>query len=315
MEEYLGIIGNNKQCPQDEVLAFQVRLQLLVHRTVELRDKQSLDRYKAQVEAPDGCSASRESLPAPFYLKAVEAELQAIRNSIPPELHREGKYLRLKQSARLLTVVLSTGIVMAHALYVEISIYEAIHPVNSDGTSTAQPGATTTAGYERLECHWRSLEAIKAWFELLFSMPPPTLVGFSFPFWAQGMRCLVTLHRLSTCRDPSWDRQAVRDRVDLAVVLDQVAGFIGRARAEIGETTNDTILAQMARVVRNFRDWATTRLGPAAQREEAPHSNTMNTEPGGFSVSGFYDMIPDETEMMMQWFTGENDAWLGSLFQ
>lgn len=97
MGEHLSIIGENKQCPQDEVLALEVRLQLLVHRTIELRDKQNLERYQAKMEASNGASALREPLPALFYLKPVETELQAIRDSIPPELQREGKYIWSRQ--------------------------------------------------------------------------------------------------------------------------------------------------------------------------------------------------------------------------
>lgn len=91
MEEYLGMLGRNKQCPQDEALALQVSLQLVVQRTVELRDKQNLERYQAEIAASDASSTSKQPLPASFYLKAVEKELQAIRDSVPPELQREGK--------------------------------------------------------------------------------------------------------------------------------------------------------------------------------------------------------------------------------
>lgn len=209
--------------------------------------------------------------------------------------------------------------------YAELSIYETIYPVNSDASSsTAQPDATTTVGFQRLECHWRSLESIKAWFGILLSMPPPFLIGFSFPFWAQGMRCLVTLFRLSTCPDPSWDRQAVRSTVDLLTMLDQIAEFIDRARAEIGETADDSISALMSRVVKKFREWAVVRLEPSAQPGKALDSSSMNTISAGFSVPGFYgenvdsidEVNPNETEMLMQWFlSAGNDPWLGGSFQ
>ncbi|KAF8856382.1 hypothetical protein BDZ45DRAFT_475717 [Acephala macrosclerotiorum] len=69
--------------------------------------------------------------------------------------------------------------------------------------------------FERFECLWRSVNAMKSWFDVFDMLPPSACFGMSFLFWAQFARCVVILYKPSTIEDPAWDRTAVRNTVDL----------------------------------------------------------------------------------------------------
>jgi hypothetical protein len=70
MEETLAILSRGTECPTDESFAHQIRLQLL-SREVE--------------------STKAMAMPPYFYLKAIQAKLDAIKSSIPPHLQNDGQ--------------------------------------------------------------------------------------------------------------------------------------------------------------------------------------------------------------------------------
>ena len=96
--------------------------------------------------------------------------------------------------------------IIAQIHYVELSINEAAHTANSDApllTATGIDGTGHVSDFERIECLWRSVSAIKSWLDIFLSLPPSEFRGFSFLFWAQMARCVVILYRLSTLEDPA----------------------------------------------------------------------------------------------------------------
>jgi len=84
MEECLRVVGANKECPTDEAFAFQVRLQLLAQRAVQVREQQEVDHAHAATAAAP--------LPAFLYLKALQGQLQELRGSLSPGLQQQGKW-------------------------------------------------------------------------------------------------------------------------------------------------------------------------------------------------------------------------------
>lgn len=142
--------------------------------------------------------------------------------------------------------------------YVELSIHEAFYPANL-GLATSNSSRTNTSpNFERVTCLWQSLEAIRSWIERFFVLAanPSACIGFSFVFWAQLTRCLVVLYRLSTISDPSWDRRAVRDVVDILPILEKTSTIMEQISTEIGESSSDGLFAQIAKGVKSFRAWA-----------------------------------------------------------
>ncbi|KAI1774980.1 putative C6 transcription factor [Hypoxylon cercidicola] len=279
MEEGLHALSTNKACPTDEAFAFQVRLQLLAQRSICIREQRQEDHT---LVAP---STTTSPLPASIYVRSFHSQLQELRGSLSPELAQD-------------------GILIAHMHYIELCINETLHTANSNEPLLATPGSsssTNLTGFERLECLWRSVNAIKSWLDIFFSLPPLTLSGLSFLLRAQLARCLVVLYRLSTLEDPSWDRQAVRSTADLLLVLDQVAGKLDIASREIGEQSSDEIFAQFSRIMRTFRAWAVTKIAPEESAAEPAWSYAEATPNVG------YGMMDNNPMMMMdigseRWF-------------
>jgi len=58
--------------------------------------------------------------------------------------------------------------------------------------------------------------------EILFAIPPGDYFSNSFPFFTHIMHSIVILYRLSTFEDPAWDRNLVRETVDIVLILEQL---------------------------------------------------------------------------------------------
>jgi hypothetical protein len=80
MEECLQTLTEKQECPTDEVLVQQVRLQLIVDKV-------------AQPPWHDGEIENAEPIraPAAFYLKALQSQLQGEKSKLTPESQLNGK--------------------------------------------------------------------------------------------------------------------------------------------------------------------------------------------------------------------------------
>ncbi|KAI1095078.1 hypothetical protein F5B19DRAFT_398063 [Rostrohypoxylon terebratum] len=250
--EGLRAISSNKECLSDEGFGLQIRLQLLAQRTVHLREQQEAN-YPAATPPPYF-----------FYLNALRGQLQELKASISPRLEPQ-------------------NILMAQVHYVDLCINEIGHTANSDAplvtTAPCDSYNNPTGGLKRLECLWGSLNAIRSWLDIFFSMSPSELPGFALPFWVQQTRCIVTLYRLSTLENPAWDLKSVRETVDLLPVIDRTAEMIEQAGHEQGGQAKDDIVLQVARLVRMIRIQAATKIAPMLGGGE-PSWRYSNVAPG-----------------------------------
>ncbi|KAI1652384.1 putative C6 transcription factor [Daldinia decipiens] len=220
MEEALSLMGFNKECPTDEAIAFQVRLQIFVQRA----------------QCP-----SRVHI----YYKALHGKLQELKGFLAPEVQNRCK-MGIILRHQIVTNIISE-ILIAQIHYTELCINETIHTPNSQ--LPLMGAGSNTIGLERLVCLWRSVNAIKSWLDIFFTLSPSELRGLSFLFWAQMARCVVVLYRLSTIEDSAWDCKAVRDHVDL-----ELAG------RETGQHLDGNIFVQLAKLLQKFRSWVITKI-------------------------------------------------------
>lgn len=110
--------------------------------------------------------------------------------------------------------------------------------------------------------------AIKSWLDIFSSLPPSSYVGWPFHLKVHGLRCLVALYKLSTYEDPAWDREAVRNTVDLLLAMDQMVDRMEQVND--GSDPDQDGLAPICRMLRGFRAFFAVRMGPA---EDPPHSH------------------------------------------
>jgi hypothetical protein len=81
MEESLRAIEANKENPSDVAFAFQVRLQLLAQKAVQIREQREWDSARLGLEMGPALSAN-------FYIRALQAQLHELGDSLPAELQQ-----------------------------------------------------------------------------------------------------------------------------------------------------------------------------------------------------------------------------------
>lgn len=98
-----------------------------------------------------------------------------------------------------------------------VSIHE--HSLYTPISKTISPDPA--AQMQRIENLWACLLNIKSWFTTFFSLEPASYPQAPMAIFTQMSHCLVALFRLSTFESPDvfWDRQRVRQELDLSEVL------------------------------------------------------------------------------------------------
>ncbi|KAK6956737.1 hypothetical protein Daesc_002017 [Daldinia eschscholtzii] len=66
-----------------------------------------------------------------------------------------------------------------------------------------------------------SLASIKAWFGVFFTITPDTYIGFPSSIFLQLLRCLVTLYRIKTTRNPAYIEN-ITGEMDPVLILERV---------------------------------------------------------------------------------------------
>ncbi|KAJ5246134.1 hypothetical protein N7468_001117 [Penicillium chermesinum] len=177
MEESLTVLLKAKECPEDELLVYLVKIQLVMDKV-----------YHARRDGED------QSL-ARFYITSSQAQLNSVRSQIPPHL-------------------INTIPIILHLNSAELIIHE---------TAMQAPSIPNSPQLNRLESLYTCLQADKAWMDCWLSIPPATYQGIPFNIFFQFSRALVSLYKLSTLDDPAWDKQMVRNTINVLDVLDRNA--------------------------------------------------------------------------------------------
>ncbi|KAL4986374.1 hypothetical protein BDW68DRAFT_178788 [Aspergillus falconensis] len=246
LEEYLSTISRSKWCPTDEIFALQVRLQVLAQQVCEQRDQRELDH--CQAAANSASSGSTDPLLKRWYLEALQRKLQEITASIPPHLKEDG----------------STETLLSQLHYTSLSIYETIHPVNP-GILHSSPSLSLSSTLDERDCHYHTLQSVRAFFDIFLRFTPVKWAGFPFHFWVQDIRCTSVLIRLSL--SPSY-RDEVRNTVDALSVIDLVSERLKDAAAEMGETSPEDLFRTLYRIGRMLRAFIGPKLEPPGVSEQ-----------------------------------------------
>lgn len=274
MEECLQTLAEKQECPTDEVLVQQVRLQLIVGKV-------------AQAPWHDGEIENAEPIRAPpaFYLKALQSQLQGIKSKLTPESQLNGK---LSLQTTFISIFDSLAeVVLAHLYSTELSINEiALSEV---------PIISNNSDFQRLESLYACLNSIKSWFDVFFTITPAAYIGFSFLVFSQLAHCLISLYGLSTLDGPAWDKDIVRNTANLLLILDQLANNMGRVIGLVGLDSDSTEVDVFTRAAKTA---ASMRLGWEAKLAVEPMGTVIPTSqnvdetipealPVGFSDDGW----------------------------
>ncbi|XRM45614.1 hypothetical protein ABZX51_008695 [Aspergillus tubingensis] len=233
MEQALNLIDTNKEHPSDEYFTIQIRLQILAQKALRLRD-------------PDETNPSFSTTTPPattMYLKILYNQLTDLESSIPPHLpHRALLHLQTHY----------TSLLLHETPRLTSSSTPLLSPTTTTITTDPIPHPLTTLIH--------SLQAIKSWLSTFQTLPAQTITGFPFFMWFQLVRCIVLLKHLSTFDDPAWDRDAVRQEVDMLELLEWMGEKAEMASIEAGETSEDDLFRRVGRMLRLAREWVVRKV-------------------------------------------------------
>ena len=80
MDECIRTLEEKQECPADEVLVQQVRLQFIVEKVVQAPWHDGESEHAGPMRAPPS-----------FYLKGLQSQLQEVKRKLPPESRQNGK--------------------------------------------------------------------------------------------------------------------------------------------------------------------------------------------------------------------------------
>ncbi|KAI0147341.1 hypothetical protein GGR57DRAFT_259965 [Xylariaceae sp. FL1272] len=235
MEDAIRFIQNNSERPSDEGFVFQVRLQALAQKVAHVREQHVGNNSQSRSVAAAAAG------PVLLYTKVLREQLEELRNSLS---------LGVEQRE----------ILLVYAHYVDLCISEATRLASSEaplltGNQSSGVSGGGLSGFEKIDCLWRSVYAVKSWLDTWYSVTPSTYVGAPFFYWFQLVRCIVLAKHLATFQDPAWDSQTVYDTFDLIGTLRWLATKIETASKEAGEQSDDDLFRRLARMLRNCLAW------------------------------------------------------------
>lgn len=102
---------------------------------------------------------------------------------------------------------------------------------------------------------------------MFLSILPAQYVGFSACIYAKIARCLIGLWRLSTCEHSEWDRNLVRETLDVSLVLEQTKTNFVQVKEAAG-------LDRGGSPDQDFFSIMATRLGPMEASWDAHTAST-----------------------------------------
>ncbi|KAK1750064.1 hypothetical protein QBC47DRAFT_394548 [Echria macrotheca] len=254
MEEALAAISTSgtseetkREYFMDSVLATQVRLQLISHKSAEA----FLQLQSESGQAPASQSAL---LPPLTTLEGLLGQLEELRSSYPYAVQLGVGIGRLtKAHSRLAELLIQEDIyAMRSRVSIMISELTRITNTRTRTSENSMPGAAS-ARQERLHCLSQSLHCIQAYTSDLFRLTHVELRGLSIIQWAQITRCVTSLDGLTrTLADPIWDRAAARAAIDVPGLVGRIAKELERVAEEAGETGADGRFTRLSRTMREF---------------------------------------------------------------
>ncbi|KAL2810528.1 hypothetical protein BJX63DRAFT_434175 [Aspergillus granulosus] len=262
MDECIRALEEHQECLNDEILAQQVRLQLIT-------DKLNLGPYHGGLaETPDPIRA-----PPAYYLRSMHAQLRSIQPRIAPQ----------SQSHKIL---------LLYHHYTSLTLNEA--------ALTNAPVNSRNLNFQQLEHLYGCLEATKSWFELFLTIPPVEYIGFPFSIFAQMVHNLVILYQLSTFEDPSWDITTVRQTTDVLSTLGTVIQNMSQVAilAGLDGEPDSDIFSRVAKMYRSIQMGWEVKLGPDLLALPSAHSSQgfpepLETMPINFPLMSDNDWLSD----------------------
>lgn len=314
MEDSLQQLATNPDCLNDEVLVALVKT---------YRIQEDVAQITWRTAEP---SANLTSLKAPpsIFVKALRASLDAVKREIPPALVDNSTLFTVTFFywcfSRICWANLISEVVRSHLYAAELSIADmSLWNVNPWVTSSpARPPTVSGSGsgidLGKLDGYYSSLQASKATLENYLSFTIAEYACISFSLTLHFGRAAQTIYRLLLVDDPDWDRNIVKNSVDLMSIMERTADNYMRVPRVCGIETSDDIdnMDYYSRAANALR--ATIPMWSAALEQSGLGLGTGAGAAGGAVPTTTDQMpgpgIPEFTSM--EWL---DDPWLTDILR
>ncbi|WPG99118.1 Hypothetical protein R9X50_00192900 [Acrodontium crateriforme] len=253
-----------EKCPEwygDDVLAHQVRTQLVIERAT------MLSRYESALEPTEHPRALSS-----LHIQALKAELSSIKSRVKERISNDREYFAMKL-ADSFDCSFDAALILLHHYGIELAIVE----ISLVTSKTGNTNRSLLQESFRFEC----LRSIKCWFDVYFSIPATELQGLSFYIVSQVILSLGTLYFITA--EAGARREEIRAEIDALATIDRLIQLFQEAISTPG-ISNDDVQNRMLYVYRTIRSvWAVelgdTSTGSAQRTVMAPTPPSMDDAP------------------------------------
>ncbi|KAL4875850.1 hypothetical protein BJY04DRAFT_210974 [Aspergillus karnatakaensis] len=262
MDECVKSLEEEKECPFDEILVQQVRLQLITDMLDSSPYQGGLTSTPSPIKAP----------PA-FYLQSMHAQLRSVQSQILPDNQHH-------------------KIILLHQHYASLTLHES--------ALTNAAILSTNVNFQQLEYLYACLEAAKSWFDVFLAIQPLDYVCFPFSIFAQLVHNLVMLFQLSTLNDPGWDTAAVRQKADILAILSTIIENMGRVAGLAGlEGGPDSdVFSRIAKIYQTILVMWEVKLAPDLFPQ--PVAESTHAMPANFPLASDHAWVSDMVNSITQ---------------
>lgn len=212
MDECLRILSANPDCPNDETLVQQVRLQLIVEKVGHWQEG-----------ATENGTESAKAPPS-FFLQALKSQVQEV--STQTSFHSQSNGTLIQIPSFMFQSDATVEVLLAHLHSTSLAIHETAFSTISI--------VTNDYNFQQLEYLHSYLKSLRFWFDVFFTISPGDYIGLPFSIFSQLSHCLIALYRLSSQDDPSWLKAETRKTADILTILDMVIHNLAQASAVAG---------------------------------------------------------------------------------
>jgi hypothetical protein len=136
---------------------------------------------------------------------------------------------------------------------------------------------------QRVKSLYACLNAANSWAIIFVTIPPAQFVGLPATVFAQFFHLFVSIYRLATFEDPSWDRRLVQETIDVSMLLETMERNLLLVKDAAGldkdGSQNINIFSVFANRVRVFKMWwAATNVDTATGILEGEEMVDVNME-------------------------------------
>ncbi|CAF9905139.1 MAG: hypothetical protein GOMPHAMPRED_003053 [Gomphillus americanus] len=200
MDECLRKVESEPEWDGDKMLALQVRCQLIIEQVSDSPWSRDLLDDGTKKGAPD------------YFIKSLTMQLRDVR--------AKTNTLTKKQQEVLEFFILNT----------ELTIHEAAQELPLTSNNDNNNNKSIVIPHKKITTFLQALYTIKAWLDNFFNLSESAYPDITFSMFSQFIHCIVSLFRLSTIDDPNWDRDVVKQTVDLVQVIERFAMNVEKVR-------------------------------------------------------------------------------------